>query len=69
MVFSPWYHLAGVQKDIALLARTIAQFEPVSMLADGPSNAAAAKSAINSGNVTIISSIPIDDMWMRDSSE
>lgn len=56
--------LAGIQADIALIARTIARYEPVVMLAN---SASAAKARSQCGtSVTVISSIPVDDCWMRD---
>ncbi|MGW9301970.1 agmatine deiminase family protein [Streptomyces cyaneofuscatus] len=56
--------LAGIQADIALIARTIARYEPVIMLAN---SASAAKARSQCGTaVTVISSIPVDDCWMRD---
>ncbi|MGW8888544.1 agmatine deiminase family protein [Streptomyces sp. NPDC055749] len=57
--------LSGVQRDIALIARTIAKYEPVVMCANSAS-AAKARSMCGS-SVTVISSIPVDDCWMRDS--
>ncbi|MFE5297128.1 agmatine/peptidylarginine deiminase [Streptomyces sp. NPDC056632] len=56
--------LSGVQADIALIARTIAKYEPVVMCANSGS-AAKARSLCGS-TVTVISSIPVDDCWMRD---
>ncbi|WP_406864774.1 agmatine deiminase family protein [Streptomyces sp. HUAS MG47] len=56
--------LSGVQADIALIARTIAKYEPVIMCANSGS-AAKARSLCGS-NVTVISSIPVNDCWMRD---
>ncbi|MFD6757847.1 agmatine deiminase family protein [Streptomyces roseolus] len=56
--------LGGVQADIALIARTIAKYEPVVMCAN-PGSAAKARSMCGS-TVTVISSIPVDDCWMRD---
>ncbi|MEW2486784.1 agmatine deiminase family protein [Streptomyces sp. NPDC048411] len=56
--------LSGVQADIALIARTIATYEPVIMCANSAS-AARARSMCGS-SVTVISSIPVDDCWMRD---
>ncbi|MFF7633181.1 agmatine/peptidylarginine deiminase [Kitasatospora sp. NPDC008050] len=56
--------LSGVQSNIALVARTIAEYEPVIMCAN-PASAAKARSLCGSG-VTVISSIPVDDCWMRD---
>ncbi|MES2105498.1 MAG: agmatine deiminase family protein [Pseudomonadota bacterium] len=60
--------LKGVQTDIALLARTIAKYEPVYMVANGSTNASVAKSKIGTTvfPVTIIPTIPNDDCWMRD---
>jgi len=60
--------LAGIQKDIALLARTIAKYEPVFMVANGSYNAGTAEDMIGSTvyPVTVIDSIPNDDCWMRD---
>ncbi|MEV5974999.1 agmatine deiminase family protein [Streptomyces sp. NPDC051921] len=56
--------LSGVQADIALIARTIAKYEPVVMCANSGS-AARARSLCGS-TVTVISSVPVDDCWMRD---
>ncbi|MFE7580008.1 agmatine/peptidylarginine deiminase [Streptomyces gardneri] len=56
--------LSGVQADIARIARTIAKYEPVVMCAN-PGSAAKARSMCGS-TVTVISSIPVDDCWMRD---
>ncbi|MGP3689905.1 agmatine deiminase family protein [Streptomyces sp. IBSNAI002] len=58
--------LAGVQQDIALIARTAARYEPVLMCAADESAAATARARCGSA-VTVISSIPVDDLWMRDS--
>ncbi|MGW4880312.1 agmatine deiminase family protein [Streptomyces sp. NPDC004262] len=56
--------LSGVQADIALIARTIAKYEPVVMCAN---SAAAAKARSMCGStVTVIGSVPVDDCWMRD---
>ncbi|MEV6474197.1 agmatine deiminase family protein [Streptomyces sp. NPDC051657] len=57
--------LAGIQADIALIARTVARYEPVIMCAN-PASAAKARSQCGT-SVTVISSIPVDDCWMRDS--
>ncbi|MFE5556340.1 agmatine/peptidylarginine deiminase [Streptomyces sp. NPDC056544] len=56
--------LSGVQQDIALIARTIAKYEPVYLCANSAS-AAKARSMCGS-TVTVISTIPVDDCWMRD---
>ncbi|MFF4849321.1 agmatine/peptidylarginine deiminase [Streptomyces sp. NPDC001194] len=57
--------LAGVQANIALIAKTIAKYEPVVMCANSAS-VSKAKSACGPA-VTVIGSIPVDDCWMRDS--
>ncbi|MFZ3493513.1 agmatine deiminase family protein [Streptomyces sp. 5.8] len=57
--------LSGVQANIALIAKTIAKYEPVVMCANSAS-VSKAKSACGSA-VTVIGSIPVDDCWMRDS--
>lgn len=57
--------LSGVQSDIALIARTIAKYEPVYMCANSGS-AARARSLCGS-TVTVVTTIPVDDCWMRDS--
>ncbi|MFE1949882.1 agmatine/peptidylarginine deiminase [Streptomyces sp. NPDC059524] len=57
--------LGGVQADIARIARTIAQYEPVHLCANAAS-AARARSMCGP-SVTVIASVPVDDCWMRDS--
>jgi agmatine deiminase len=57
--------LAGLQANIALIAKTIAKYEPVYLLANSTSGSAA-KAACGS-TVTVIGTIPVDDCWMRDS--
>ncbi|MFE4305284.1 agmatine/peptidylarginine deiminase [Streptomyces sp. NPDC056891] len=57
--------LSGVQADIALIARTIAKYEPVVMCAN--SGSAAKARQLCGSTVTVISTIPVDDCWMRDS--
>ncbi|GGR67506.1 porphyromonas-type peptidyl-arginine deiminase [Streptomyces aureoverticillatus] len=58
-------NLAGVQRDIALLARTVAAHEPVIMCA--PDRREAARARAQCGRkVTVLDSIPTDDLWMRD---
>ncbi|MFI1379694.1 agmatine/peptidylarginine deiminase [Embleya sp. NPDC020886] len=59
--------LGGVQNDIALIARTIARFEPVIMCAPDAAGASAARAKCGS-TVTVISSIPVDDLWARDTA-
>uniref|UniRef100_A0AAU2JJI6 Agmatine deiminase family protein n=1 Tax=Streptomyces sp. NBC_00049 TaxID=2903617 RepID=A0AAU2JJI6_9ACTN len=56
--------LSGVQTDIALIARTIAKYEPVYLCANSGS-AAKARSLCGS-TVTVVTTIPVDDCWMRD---
>ncbi|MGW1989454.1 agmatine deiminase family protein [Embleya sp. NPDC001921] len=59
--------LSGIQNDIALIARTIARFEPVIMCAPDTSSASAARAKCGP-TVTVISSIPVDDLWARDTA-
>ncbi|MER7768312.1 agmatine deiminase family protein [Kitasatospora sp. NPDC096140] len=56
--------LSGVQSNIALIAKTIAKYEPVTMCAN-PASVAKARSMCGS-TVTVIGDIPVDDCWMRD---
>ncbi len=56
--------LAGVQANIALIAKTIAKYEPVIMCANS-SSVAKAQSACGP-TVTVIGTIPVNDCWMRD---
>jgi agmatine deiminase len=56
--------LAGVQADIASLAKTIAKYEPVLMCVNS-SSVPAARSACGP-TVTVVGTIPVDDCWMRD---
>ncbi|MGW7447569.1 agmatine deiminase family protein [Kitasatospora sp. NPDC054795] len=56
--------LGGVQSNIALIARTIAKYEPVTMCAN-PAGVAKARSMCGS-TVTVIGDVPVDDCWMRD---
>ncbi|MGC0317149.1 agmatine deiminase family protein [Kitasatospora acidiphila] len=57
--------LRGVQEDIALIARTIARYEPVVLCAPDDYSVAEARSHCGA-DVTVIGSIPTDDLWMRD---
>ncbi|GHE36732.1 agmatine deiminase family protein [Streptomyces vinaceus] len=59
--------LAGVQEDIALIARTVARYEPVVLCAPDAYTAARARSLCGAG-VTVLDSIPTDDLWMRDTA-
>ncbi|MFB0627315.1 agmatine/peptidylarginine deiminase [Streptomyces sp. AB3(2024)] len=56
--------LGGVQANIALIAKTIANYEPVVMCAN-PASADKARSLCGPA-VTVITSIAVDDCWMRD---
>ncbi|AJC53063.1 agmatine deiminase family protein [Streptomyces sp. 769] len=56
--------LPDVQANIALIARTVAQYEPVTLCAN-PAGAPAARSACGP-SVTVLDTIPVDDCWMRD---
>jgi len=56
--------LAGIQANIALIAKTVAKYEPVIMCAN---SASASKAQSSCGpTVTVIGSIPVNDCWMRD---
>ncbi|MER8186497.1 agmatine deiminase family protein [Kitasatospora sp. NPDC094015] len=59
--------LAGVQQDIALIARTVAQFEPVVMCAPDATTAADARAWCGPW-VTVTDAVPTDDLWMRDTA-
>ncbi|MEU9131610.1 agmatine deiminase family protein [Kitasatospora sp. NPDC048540] len=59
--------LAGVQQDIALIARTIAQFEPVVLCAPDADTAADARARCGPG-VTVTEAVATDDLWMRDTA-
>ncbi|WP_431981423.1 agmatine deiminase family protein [Streptomyces qinglanensis] len=62
---SVWEEMAeDVRRDIAGIARALAEFEPVVLLA-APEEAKAARRACGSG-VEVIAG-PTDDLWMRDS--
>ncbi|MGI5347489.1 agmatine deiminase family protein [Streptomyces sp. CA-250714] len=52
-----------VRADIARIARTIADYEPVTLLA-GPLEAAAARRAVGSRVHVLVQ--PVDDLWLRD---
>ncbi|MGV9270146.1 agmatine deiminase family protein [Kitasatospora sp. NPDC003701] len=58
--------LAQIQANIALVVNTIAKYEPVHLCAN-PAAAAAARRACPGANVTVITTIPVNDCWMRDS--
>ncbi|GCD93022.1 agmatine deiminase family protein [Embleya hyalina] len=57
--------LGKVQEDIALIARTIAEFEPVVLCAPDDYTARKARSRCGSG-VEVTTDIAVDDLWMRD---
>ncbi len=57
--------LAGMQANIALVAKAIAKYEPVIMCANS-SSVSTARSKCGP-TVQVIGSIPVDDCWMRDS--
>ncbi|MEV7603653.1 agmatine deiminase family protein [Kitasatospora sp. NPDC089797] len=56
--------LGGAQSNIALVARTIATYEPVTVCAN-PASVAKARSMCGP-TVTVIGAVPVDDCWMRD---
>ncbi|WP_331770933.1 agmatine deiminase family protein (plasmid) [Embleya sp. NBC_00888] len=58
-------HLSGVQRDIALIARTVADHEPVVVCAIDEDATADARAQCGPG-VTVTAEIPTDDLWMRD---
>ncbi|OEJ23691.1 peptidyl-arginine deiminase [Streptomyces agglomeratus] len=55
---------AAVQRDVARLARAVAEYEPVTLLA-APAEAGRARRAC--GAQVEIMPVPVDDLWMRDS--
>lgn len=55
--------LPAVRDDIALLARTIAEYEPVVLLAR-PTQVRAARRAV--GRSVEVVPLPVDDLWLRD---
>ncbi|WP_433359536.1 agmatine deiminase family protein [Streptosporangium sp. CA-115845] len=57
--------LAGIQSDIAKLAKEIAKYEPVIMCANGATAASKARTMCGP-TVTVISSVPVSDCWIRD---
>ncbi len=60
-----WHgRIEGARDDYAQVARAIAQFEPLTMLAD-PSHAADAASRC--GPTVRVVAVPLDDSWLRDS--
>ncbi|MEU1780413.1 agmatine deiminase family protein [Streptomyces abikoensis] len=61
-VWGEW--TAAVREDIAAIARTIADHEPVVLLAS-PKDAAGARRAC--GGAVEVVELPVDDLWLRDS--
>jgi agmatine deiminase len=57
-------HLEAARDDYVRVARAIARFEPVTMLAD-PLHAAEAQ--VRCGSSVRVLAVPIDDSWLRDS--
>ncbi|MFD9127780.1 agmatine/peptidylarginine deiminase [Kitasatospora sp. NPDC059571] len=57
--------LSGVQEDIALIARTVAGYEPVVVCVPDDYSARQARSLCGAG-VEVTTEIPTDDLWMRD---
>ncbi|MFE0465554.1 agmatine/peptidylarginine deiminase [Kitasatospora sp. NPDC058965] len=57
--------LEGVQEDIALIARTVALFEPVVLCVPDRYSAHQARARCGAG-VEVTTEIPTDDLWMRD---
>ena len=58
-------HLEAAREDYVRVARAIARFEPLTMIAD-PDQAADARRRCGS-SVSVVS-LPIDDSWLRDSA-
>jgi agmatine deiminase len=62
---SIWHgHIDGARDDYATVARAIAQFEPLTMLAD-PAHAPDA--CLRCGPSVRVIAVPLDDAWLRDS--
>ncbi|MFD8146412.1 agmatine/peptidylarginine deiminase [Streptomyces sp. NPDC059708] len=57
--------LSGVKEDIGLIARTIAEFEPVVMCVPDDYSAREAR-PLCGPQVELTTAIPTDDLWMRD---
>ncbi|MEV4928145.1 agmatine deiminase family protein [Streptomyces roseoverticillatus] len=57
-------YTGAVREDVAAVARVIAEYEPVVLLA-GPGDAGAARKACGGG--VEIAEVPVDDLWLRDS--
>jgi agmatine deiminase len=64
-VHAEWRNQISVVKDeLSVVVRTIAQYEPVRLLAP-QSELAEARARFSGGNIEIIEA-PVDDIWMRD---
>lgn len=62
---SIWKDLAeDVNRSVALLARTIARYQPVTLLCR-PTQEAAARRACGGANIDYLA-LPLDDIWVRD---
>ena len=62
---SIWKDLAeDVNRSVALLARTIARYQPVTLLCR-PAQEAAARRACGGANIDYLA-LPLDDIWVRD---
>ncbi|WP_382043071.1 agmatine deiminase family protein [Streptomyces aureoversilis] len=57
-------YTTAVRRDVAAIARTLAEYEPVVLLAS-PEDAGAARKACG-GSVEVVP-LPVDDLWLRDS--
>ncbi len=58
--------LRGVQRDIGLIAKTIAKYEPVHICTDHLSSTGTRISECCGDSATIFEGIPSNDCWMRD---
>ena len=62
---SIWHgHMEGARDDYARVAQAIANFEPVTMLADPDQ---AEQAAVRCGPKIRVQAMPLDDSWLRDS--
>ncbi|MEU2873148.1 agmatine deiminase family protein [Streptomyces olivoreticuli] len=57
-------YTAAVRQDVAAIARVIAEYEPVVLLA-GPGDEEGARKAC--GGAVEVARVPVDDLWLRDS--
>ena len=64
-VHPEWAHWTdAVRAELAIVVRTVAQFEPVRLLTP-PDALADARARFGGGNIEIVEA-PVDDIWMRD---